>query len=81
MGTYELSVGPSQMLRGGGGEEGREITLRTLEVRLTIICYSFKLLVGERLCECMVHFPRTKPNDPITTKIYTSQSHVQGAKY
>ena len=73
MGIYELSGGPSQMLRGGG-----ELPL---EVRLTIICYSFKLLVGERLCECMVHFPRTQPNDPITTKIYTSQSHVQGAKY
>ena len=74
MGIYEPSVGPSQMLRGGGGE-------LPLEVRLTISCYSFILLVGERLCECMVHFPRTQPNDPITTKIYTSQSHVQGAKY
>ena len=73
MGIYEPSVGPSQMLRGGG-----ELPL---EVRLTISCYSFILLVGERLCECMVHFPRTQPNDPITTKIYTSQSHVQGAKY
>ena len=74
MGIYELSVGPSQMLRGRGGE-------LPLEVRLTISCYSFKSLVGEKLCECMVHFPRTQPNDPITTKIYTSQSHVQGAKY
>lgn len=73
MGIYELSWGPSQMLRGGG-----ELLL---EVRLTISCYSFKLLVGERLCECMVHFPRTQPNNPITTKSYTSQSHVQGAKY
>ena len=74
MGIYELSGGPSQMLRGGGGNY-------PLVVMLTISCYSFILLVGERLCECMEHFPRTQPNDPITTKIYTSQSHVQVTKY